>query len=317
MSGDYDPLAEHYVEGRVELSVRLEPQRQALPKGRFSNVLSRASLQRIGTVVEVASSLTQPLTTADVIGRANASPDQKGTLGALRMLDVEGVVHARGGARRQLVWHPGPRAVEDERAAAQLYRYRALRQLLVNASDTWISTDYLLRTATFDSDLRSGPRDDDFGGPWRFSDLPVNFFVDSGKSGRKYLLGALKALYWRELVAWRLYSSQAVTWRWIGPAGKQRGLDHIIRWDPSLRPDDPYLTDGPTNRGERIDEKARDRAMEHEKRFQRWIEEHFPEAAQRYKDTQRTREFEREKRRRAEQREAATWAGDPTRARDS
>lgn len=251
--------------------------------------------------------MTGPFTTAELITRAGARSDTKGALGALRMLDIEGVAHVRSGARRQLVWHPGPREVEpSERFAAQLYRYRLLREILARASASWIATDYLLRSATYDADLLGGGRRDT-ARPMRFSDLPVNFFADNGKSARKYLLGALKTLYWRECVAWRLHTSQAVTWRWIGPGGKDRTIDYVTRWDPYIHPDDPYLTDSSENRAERMKRQALDRALDHDEKLQAWIEEHFPEAAQRYKDAQRQRELARETRRRDEQREAARW----------
>jgi hypothetical protein len=142
------------------------------------------------------------------------------------MLEAEGVVHVQRGSRRQLIWHPGVRDPEDEPPlVADVSRYSMLRDLLRNSSESWISTDYLIRNADFDPHLREPGR----GEPLSTDrDLPANYFHDTGKSARKYVLGALKCLYWRESVAWRLYSSQAVSWRWIATGGKSRPLSDGI-----------------------------------------------------------------------------------------
>jgi hypothetical protein len=185
-------------------------------RARFRNTLQPESLARIRSVVDVARTIERPTPTKDVIGRAHATVDWKGASGALRMLDVHGVLHATAGPRRQLIWCPGQRPSDSARPQGlKLELYERLRDLLQHSNLSWHSTDFLLITAGFDPHLDLG-EDVLLGRPMRERDLPVNTFRDAGRSGRKFVLGALKALYWLELLAWRNYSSQAVEWWWVG-----------------------------------------------------------------------------------------------------
>lgn len=275
---------------------------------RFNNSLQPQSLARIRRVVDVASSLVTPQATADVVAAAGAEQDPKGALGALRMLDVEGVVHARSGGRRQLVWHAGPRSDEAEPPRlAERERYSRLRGLLRRNTDRWHSTDWLIVEADFDPDLELRS-----AGDWETRrglshGLPVNFFLDHGKSARKYVLGALKALYWLEHVAWRNSTRQAVGWRWVAPVEGRVRVPPISWRSKSI---DPYLLDeSPPSRRERLAAGGAERREIFAAEAQQWIRDNYPEAAQRYEDDRRRRADELAKRREAELREAARWMG--------
>jgi hypothetical protein len=281
------------------------------PRVRFRNTLKPESLARIRHVVEVAEALSEPMTTEGLIRAAMANSDSKGALGALRMLDVEGVVHATAGPRRQLVWNRGPRPKEVlPPKGARRERYGYLHDFLRHENTRWHATDFLAREAAFDPDLRVGSDDD--GRPLhgrKHRELPVNFFRDNGKSARKYVLGALKALYWLELVAWRHHSCQAIEWRWIEPVPERRkARPRKPLPSPPSASQDPYLTDKLVRpRHEALAERALDRFIAYENTHQAWVDTHHPEAAERYRDGRSRRAKEKEARRRAERREAKRW----------
>jgi hypothetical protein len=273
-------------------------------RARFRNTLQPESLARIRSVVEIAPTIERPTPTKDVIDRARAAVDTKGASGALRMLDVQGVVHATAGPRRQLIWCPGQRPNDSDRPRGLKQEiYQRLRDLLQHGNQSWHSTDFLLVTAGFDPHLHLGEHVL-FGRPIRERDLPVNTFRDAGKSARKFVLGALKALYWLELLAWRNYSSQAVEWWWVGPAADP-GQRLAAVPERALRPNkDPYLTDHPPRlRAERLTEGAIDRWTAYNEDRQRWIDKHHPEAAAEY----RYRQWLRKEQDRLKLREAKKW----------
>jgi hypothetical protein len=149
-----------------------------------------------------------------------------------------------------------------------------LRDLLRSGSARWHSTDWLLVEAGFDEDLDLGQAIDATSRTGLIGDLPVNFFRDRGKSARKYILGALKALYWLECVGWRNYTSQAVEWRWIQPVRER------VAPPPLGRPSafvDAYLTDDSlSSRRERIDARAAELTVEFAGEAQQWIRENHP-----------------------------------------
>lgn len=272
---------------------------------RFNNTLQSSSLARIRRVVAVASSLKAPRATSDLLAEAEAAEDPKGGLGALRILDLAGHVHARSGGRRQLIWHPGPREGADPPRLVQRERHMRLRDLLRSGSARWHSTDWLLVEAGFDADLDLGLGIDEPSRTGLMGGLPMNFFRDRGKSARKYILGALKALYWLECVGWRNYTSQAVEWRWIQPVRER------VAPPPLGQPSafvDLYLTDGSRpSRQERIDARVAELTLAFAEEAQQWIRNNHPYAAQQWEETQSRRTREHQRRRQVELREAEAW----------
>jgi hypothetical protein len=265
-------------------------------RSRFVNVLSAESLERIRRVVECARSLEGPLPTRELVGWAGATADEKGALAALRVLDLEEIVHAVSGRGKQLVWHPGART-EDAPVPKGVERMKwvYVRHQLQKIAPGWVATDFLVRL--LDPEVEPDWADD--GGlrhessrvPKTMRGLPVSFFGDYGKSTRKYVLGALKAWFWLERVGWRHYTSQAVEWCWIAPVSlparaPRRPLP------PRTRPA-PYVLGSPEV----------DRMLEYQKAYQRWVDTHHPEEARKYRDRQRVRELQRQ--REAKERERA------------
>jgi hypothetical protein len=217
-------FAYHVVKGGKERTITVKSGSPWPKSARFRNTLSAASLARIRVLVAASRELSVAMTTAEMTKLAGAESDVKGVLGALRILDVGGVIHATAGQRRQLIWNPGRRpAGSAPPRGADHARFMHLRDLLRQPTTPWLSTDYLIRHARFDPDLDTRDHYLDTGEEIRGErkrherGLPVNFYRDSGKSARKYVLGALKALYWLERVAWSNYSPQAIQWRWVGP----------------------------------------------------------------------------------------------------
>jgi hypothetical protein len=253
--------------GRERVLPLPEPPRES-PPARFRNSLKPESLSRIRAVVETARRLRNPATTEDVVVAAAASSDRKGALGALRMLDVEGIVHARSGGRRQLVWHPGPRPRNVPVARmVDRPRYELLRYIL-QTDLSWRPTDWLIREAEFDLDLQEVARRS-----WSKSDrdLPVTYFADYGKSARKYVLGALKALYWLEQVSWRNFSQQAIEWLWIASVPTDESLGRPSPRSKSIS--DGYLSEG-ISREERLRAIAFERELSYMVSRQHWVETH-------------------------------------------
>jgi hypothetical protein len=284
-------------------------------RGRFNNSLQPESLARIGRVLEVARSLDRPVKTSELIAMADVDKDQKGALGALRMLALQGVVHPRAGPRRQLLWCPGEALDGRSPRGAWRTQYLHLRELLRANRKRWHATDWLVIQASFDPDLDVG-RSRSLGGvPRLYDGLPVNVFRDDGKNARKYVLGALKALYWLECVAWRHYTRQAVEWRWVAPVSSVVRVP--VRQERPIK-HDPYLVDiPPPSRHERVCSRADDLAIAFEEKRQRWIKENHPDKAANYAAKQNQRQRDREAKRKADLREAKKWLEDSTPERGS
>jgi hypothetical protein len=273
---DCDRTVYRLVHEGKEVTRHLTGRPNEAPPGRFRNTLSTESLERIQRVVETARSLVDSTPTVRLLQAAGAEVDRKGALGALRMMDVEEIIHARSAGRRQLVWYPGPRPPEVPLAKmVDRPRYELLRYIL-RTERRWSSTDRLIWRAEFDVDMEGAARLD--GRTDR--DLPVTYFADYGKNARKYVLGALKALYWLERVAWRNYSCQAIDWLWVGPAPSQ---ETRVRPVPQVRAiSDPYLTRS-LSRDERLRDLVAERKLTHRLIRQRWIDSHHPEKAAEYR----------------------------------
>jgi hypothetical protein len=278
--------------------------------GRFTNTLTPASLERIRRLIEIAVALERPMPTQALIEGAGATTDPKGALGALRMLDVEGCVHATSGGRKQLIWNPGPRplGVEAPRAA-WLRPTIILRELLVFLSSDWLSTDFIVRQCGFDPTLPPQVVEELLY-QRTYAGLPVNVFSDASKNGRRYALGALKVLFWREQVAWRQYSRQAIEWQWIGEGGLERPFeDWRGRATLYRRLPDPYIDEVACDRADAREQRAAQRMNHFARKRHEWIEEHNPEAAAQYRFRQAQRLARLEARRRAVEREARHWGG--------
>jgi hypothetical protein len=284
-------FAYHVVKGGKERTITVKSGSPWPKSARFRNTLSAASLARIRVLVAASRELSVAMTTAEMTKLAGAESDVKGVLGALRILDVGGVIHATAGQRRQLIWNPGRRpAGSAPPRGADHARFMHLRDLLRQPTTPWLSTDYLIRHARFDPDLDTRDHYLDTGEEIRGErkrherGLPVNFYRDSGKSARKYVLGALKALYWLERVAWSNYSPQAIQWRWVGPESTLKPLRRPPAPPVALKPDqDPYLDGTPQpDRRERVRQREFERWLAFEESRQRWIDAHYPKAARQY-----------------------------------
>ena len=130
-------------------------------RARFNNTLSRGSLRRVRRLIGVAEGLDGSVPTGGVVERAEAGADEKGALGALRMLDVEGVIHATAGRGRQLIWNPGPRPVGVSAPRMSLLRSTEIVvELLRFASASWFSTDFVVRECGFDPHLLASDPED-------------------------------------------------------------------------------------------------------------------------------------------------------------
>ena len=113
-------------------------------------------------------------------------------------------------------------------------------------------------------------------------------FDDVTRHGRCYALGALKVLYWREKIAWRNYSAQAIEWRWVAQEGRGRT---ILDWPgvelPGGRVIDPYTDEAAYEAVERRLEARRSGALAREWAYeadrQKWIDTHYPAAAAAYR----------------------------------
>jgi hypothetical protein len=303
------PAGYHVVCDGREVFVRVDEDdltRLARGRGRFQNTLQSASLARIGLLVRLAGTFEGELRTDELVARAEIEADRKGAMGALRMLDVQGVIHARAGRGRQLVWYSGPRSEGSVPKGVDHGRYLLLRELLRGSTARWHATDWLVREAGFDRSLDYRIREDLVGRRPRIQrGLPENFFVDNGKSARKYVLGALKVLYWMESVAWRNHTRQAVEWKWIAPVTGGVGVPLLILPAPK---GDPYLEENvPQDRLVRVWEAAFQRELEFEEKSQRWIAEHYPAEAAAFQLKRHQRERERAQASKQKRREAKRW----------
>lgn len=143
------------------------------------------TLPQFQLLVEIARSLESESTTAE-LGERAAIDDRDELMGALRMLEVQGVIHEVQGQRRQSLWHPGkrttPRSETDQRV---LVPYERIPKLLKHYGRTPIATEEIAREV----------------------------WADEGK-GHERVRGALKVLAVLGLVESGHYSSQAVTWWW-------------------------------------------------------------------------------------------------------
>jgi hypothetical protein len=257
-------------------------------RSRFVNTLSAKSLERIRRLMDLARSLDGPLLTKELVGRTGAAMDAKGALAALRVLDLEGMVHAESGRGRQLVWKPGARG-EDTPAPKGVERekYTFLRYMLQALAPRWVATDFFVRL--LDPDIApdfSGlddERHDPSSVPAPMRGLPVSFFSDYGKNTRKYVLGALKAWFWLERIGWRHYTAQAVEWSWIAPVSL-----------PTRPPRRPMLRAKPADDYE-IFTPEEERMEAYMEAYQSWVDTHHPEEGQKFRDRQRVRQLQRER----------------------
>lgn len=172
----------------------------------------------------------------------------------------------------------------------------------------WSSTDVLTRRSGFgpcppDASDADAPRKDG---------LPAHMFCDWGKNGRRYVLGALKALYWLECVAWRHYSRQAIEWRWLGDRPPPAEYSHsriLEALGADLRPhDSPYLNPRFVSDDSRH-EAAEARRDAFEGARQAWIETHHPQAAADYRQNVLQRQHRFKRGRKAQLLEAAQFDG--------
>jgi hypothetical protein len=184
-----------------------------------------------------------------------------------------------------------------------------LRDLLTFASDSWLSTDLIVRECLFDPALPLPLTAEGNPGDRQYRDLPVNMFTDGSRNGRRYALGALKVLYWRECVAWRQYSRQAIDWRWVGAGARGRTLsDWKGRVVPTGSRGDPYIDEAATrDRANAHQYRALARLEEYQRRRQAWIEEHYPEAAEAFRLRQQRTRAQKDARAREIEREARRW----------
>ena len=275
--------------------------------GWFLNTLEDGPPLRIRQLIESVEGLAEPLPTQMLLRQAGLPLGDKGAAGALRVLDIVGMVHARAGRGRSLIWYPGSACAGRAGAAdASLGgRYVEPTRLLSASTNSWFATDFLVRTAGFDPDL---PTREDSPAVFdrRLSSLPAAFFHDVGKSGRKYVLGASKTLFWLEFTAWRQYSCQAVEWRWAGPP---LTLPKSIVQRQAARPsEDAYLSDAPRlPRDERMRARGLERLVEHLEKRQVWIDDNDPDAAAAYKHRRVLHERRRLEKRRADAEEARSF----------
>jgi hypothetical protein len=283
-----------------------------VPPARFNNTLSERSLERIRRLVLAAETLSEPRKTAALIEEADAAQDPKGALGALRMLDVEGVVHATAGGRKQLIWNAGPRpeGVSAPRAA-WLGPTKNLHKLLRSASNEWLPTDYLVLRCGFDPDLSLG-QDEMYRTLPALRGMPVTAFSDVSKNGRRYALGALKALHVRETVEWGHYSSQAIVWRWVGPGalGHRRESWPMLHFEYHREPDsilNPRGYEWHRARQGGVDK----RKLAHTRAWQAWIEENHPAEATAYELRKYQKERELKRQSEQDQKEARSWGWKP------
>jgi hypothetical protein len=114
--------------------------------------------------------------------------DAKTGLGALKMAEVLGLVHATRGAKKALVWHKGP----GEPGRPEVWKrlpFRRLRDLLQHYRDSLVGTPDLMR--------------------------------DTGLAQRE-ALGALKALVVLGYVEIGHLDRQTVAWKWVAGSGQRR-----------------------------------------------------------------------------------------------
>jgi hypothetical protein len=189
------------------------------------NQLSPEKLAHVERLVGLVEAMERPTPTQALIDASGI--EKREGLGALRMLDVEGVCHAKAGPRSQLVWHPGPRPATEE-PPRQLRRrpYEILRRVLQQSSAAWLATDHLMREADFEK-TEDRPLRPEKPGVYELK-LPD----EHNTNMRKAALGALKALLVRGKIVSRMYG-RAVTWRWVAEGGQGKG---VFRRDPLTAP---------------------------------------------------------------------------------
>lgn len=151
---------------------------------RYKNTLT--GLEKHRRLLDVIDELYDPAPTREVLDRVKLAYEEG--IGALRMLDVEGVCHCSSGGRSQLLWQRGARPdAWTPPKLADHEDYERIRRFLKRYSASPVSTDAIMREAGF--------RERD----------------------RKQVRGALKALVVRGRVQWSKHNRQAVAWQWVGP----------------------------------------------------------------------------------------------------
>lgn len=149
------------------------------------------------------------------LGTAAGLSDPDGLVGALRMMEVQGVVHELRGKRNQLCWLAGPRTGKRPKTLAPLLPYERVAKLLQWFGQTPIATDAVLH------------------------DVGLN---PAKTKDRERVLGALKALTAFGLVEWGRHSDQAITWRWrSASAARPYAAGHFGNFRHPLRVSDDAL----------------------------------------------------------------------------
>lgn len=150
-------------------------------------------------LVEIVRNLDAPTKTKELAASAGISPHDKGIMGALNLLEVQGLTHVSPGAANQRCWLPGPGESSSERME-QLRPYRELCALLKRYSGSGIATNTI-----------------------------INELLLPSKEHER-VLGALKALKALGLVTHQERGRKAIWWRWIGPGGTgdSYGSDDLI-----------------------------------------------------------------------------------------
>jgi hypothetical protein len=154
-------------------------------------------------LVAVSRSLGASAKTRELGELAGIKGTDKGLMGALAMLEVQGVIHMHSGRANQRCWEPGAQSeAPSQKRLAELRPYRALPGFLRKFSASALDAA-VIRPA-----------------------------LDMNEHDHDRLLGALKALVGLGLVSSELHGEQAVWWRWCGADGSRQLYDDD--WDPRV-----------------------------------------------------------------------------------
>jgi hypothetical protein len=212
------PLAEVLKRSRVRRFAKHVPQPSRSDRGEravggYTNELTK--LDRHEALLAVLKTDVAGLPT-EQLARVSGVPREE-VLGALKMLEFQGVCYSSSGGRSQLLWSSGsrppgakcPKLVERDRQ-----RYLTVVSTLRSASNDRISTDQLMRLAK----------------------VPDRH--------RKALRGGLKALVALGHVRTGKHGRQAVVWQWVGPGGRGNLYERdLIRGDDGRVLDQTALED--------------------------------------------------------------------------
>jgi hypothetical protein len=115
-------------------------------KIRWQNVVS--TLPRYERLLAGVRRLDEPVRTSELQKFAGLA-DQNGTLGALFMLEAEGLTYPERGIRRQYLWHPGERPGERPAKLPSLLPYERVPKLLRHFGQTAIGTAPIMHDVHF------------------------------------------------------------------------------------------------------------------------------------------------------------------------